>query len=255
MIEKNGYILSRQWHEFAIRNQDKATITHAGIMFYLIELNNSLDWMPKFGLPTVHSMAATNIKSYKTFKKCIDDLMEWGFIKLHQKATNNHTANIIELVLFTNSDTNSFTKSIPSQVSNQFQVNDQLSVDIDKPETKKPETLKLPKGVIPYDDILSCFNSICTSLPKVQKLSTSRKEKIKVRWSDIGSLEKFEEVFRKVQDTPFLIGENNTNWRADFDWLIENDKNWLKVLEGKYDKSSQNGSNKINSSKTHAGCF
>lgn len=146
MNEKNGYVLSRQYHDFAFENPDKATTTHAAIMFWLIELNNRLGWKCKFGVPTINSMEATTIKSYKTFRKCFDDLINWGFVKLHQKATNNHTSNIIELVIFTESNTksntNSLTNSIHTHCPTQVQSDYQLSVDINKQETNKTKNNK-----------------------------------------------------------------------------------------------------------------
>ena len=34
--------------------------------------------------------------------------------------------------------------------------------------------------------------------------------------------------------TPFCRGQNDRGWKMDFDFLIENDTNLTKVLEGKY---------------------
>jgi hypothetical protein len=44
----------------------------------------------------------------------------------------------------------------------------------------------------------------------------------------------------KAQETPFLRGEGSKGWRADFDWL-SNDRNVVKVLEGKYDHHERAG--------------
>ena len=37
-----------------------------------------------------------------------------------------------------------------------------------------------------------------------------------------------------IAKTPFLKGVNKRGWKVDFDWLIANDTNYVKVLEGKY---------------------
>ncbi|MFV0538754.1 MAG: hypothetical protein ACK5M3_15525 [Dysgonomonas sp.] len=42
-------------------------------------------------------------------------------------------------------------------------------------------------------------------------------------------------LFEKAQASKFMRGDNKTGWRASFDWLFENSKNWVKVLEGNYD--------------------
>jgi hypothetical protein len=39
----------------------------------------------------------------------------------------------------------------------------------------------------------------------------------------------------KAASTPFCLGSNDRGWRVTFDWLIENDKNISKLLEGNYD--------------------
>jgi hypothetical protein len=37
-----------------------------------------------------------------------------------------------------------------------------------------------------------------------------------------------------VISSPFLRGENDKGWRADFDWVL-NPNNLAKIVEGKYD--------------------
>lgn len=91
---------------------------------------------------------------------------------------------------------------------------------------------------INYNRIVNNYNTICKSLSKIEKLSDTRKTKIKVRFNQVGGYEGFEKLFNLVQSSPFLIGENKNNWKASFDWLIENDTNYLKVIEGKYSSTS-----------------
>lgn len=48
-------------------------------------------------------------------------------------------------------------------------------------------------------------------------------------------------ILNKAQYSDFLRGKNDRGWKMDFDWLISNDTNWVKVMEGKYDnKPSHN---------------
>lgn len=46
---------------------------------------------------------------------------------------------------------------------------------------------------------------------------------------------KLEEVLLKASKSDFLLGKNDRGWKMDFDWVIANDTNWVKVMEGKYD--------------------
>ena len=92
----------------------------------------------------------------------------------------------------------------------------------------------------PYQDIADKWNSICGAfLPKVQKLSDARKQKIKARLIEFGKQEAWlptvEALFEQIAASDFLRGNNKQQWMATFDWVFENPKNWVKVLEGNYD--------------------
>lgn len=90
--------------------------------------------------------------------------------------------------------------------------------------------------------VVEMYHTICTDYPKLVKLSASRKNKIKLRFKEMGcDYAVMQNLFEKMQASNFMRGDNKKGWRADFDWLFENDKNWPKVLEGKYDNSK--GSN------------
>lgn len=95
--------------------------------------------------------------------------------------------------------------------------------------------------VVPYGKIGELWNSICTAYPKVVKVTDKRKTKIRLRLEEFacGSAEEtlaaVEELFRRVQASSFLRGDNNRGWQASFDWLFENGSNWVKVTEGNYD--------------------
>jgi hypothetical protein len=49
--------------------------------------------------------------------------------------------------------------------------------------------------------------------------------------------EKWRDYFVKISKEPFLLGENDKNWKATLQWAVNYD-NALKVLDGAYDKSS-----------------
>lgn len=95
--KNTGYTLSRQWHDFAFEHQGKVRPSHAALYFWLIELNNSLGWIEVFGVPTLHSMAAIGVSSYKTYKKAFDDLVAWGFVEVLEKSKNQSTTNLVTL--------------------------------------------------------------------------------------------------------------------------------------------------------------
>ena len=54
-------------------------------------------------------------------------------------------------------------------------------------------------------------------------------------------MERLTEAVKICASTPFLTGQNDRHWWADFDWLITNNTNLLKVLEGKYSDAPRLG--------------
>ena len=71
-------------------------------------------------------------------------------------------------------------------------------------------------------------------LALAKALSKDRSEKCRTRLSE-RPLGEWETIFSRMAKTPFLNGKNKKGWRASFDWIIANESNALKVLEGKYD--------------------
>ena len=88
--------------------------------------------------------------------------------------------------------------------------------------------------MIPKTSLAFLWNALCIDLPKVISLSAKRKKQEKLRLSE-RPIEKWKEVFLKLNDLKFCKGENDRGWRATYDWIISNTDNSLKVLEGKYD--------------------
>lgn len=106
------------------------------------------------------------------------------------------------------------------------------------PENPKNERLD-------FREIINIYHSVCESFPKVEKLTDARKNKIKKRVLELHK--QFPEanyknvlanIFQKMEDSDFLRGNNKTGWKATFDWVFQNEQNWLKVYEGNYKNRS-----------------
>ena len=87
---------------------------------------------------------------------------------------------------------------------------------------------------VPYDRIISEYSRICTSYPRITKLSENRRKAIHARMTSGYTFEDFVRVFEKAEASSFLKGKNNRNWSANFDWMIK-DANMAKILDGNYD--------------------
>jgi hypothetical protein len=58
-----------------------------------------LKWVEVFGVPTDFTMHAIRIRSYRSYKNALNDLISWGFIRLVEKSHNQFTCNKVALIL------------------------------------------------------------------------------------------------------------------------------------------------------------
>lgn len=87
---------------------------------------------------------------------------------------------------------------------------------------------------IDYKDMMETWHH--WQLPKVKVLHPQRKEKLAKLFREQMESDpvKWEDYCEKIFSSPFLRGNNNRGWRADFDWALKL-VNYAKVMEGKYD--------------------
>jgi hypothetical protein len=80
-------------------------------------------------------------------------------------------------------------------------------------------------------------------LPQVLEFGPERRDKCRRRLARDPQrfIDQFTRAVIKAQETPFLYGEGDRGWKADFDWLIANDRNVIRVLEGRYDSGARAG--------------
>ena len=84
-----------------------------------------------------------------------------------------------------------------------------------------------------YQSVVELFNSICVSLPKVQKLTDKRCKAIRNAYKLLGTVT-FDELFGKVEKSDFLTGRTGKWSGCGFDWILL-PSNLTKIIEGNYD--------------------
>lgn len=131
----NIYELSRSWFDFAFKNPHKIKPIHGIIFFFAIEHCNRLGWKSIFGFPTSMVLEATGIKSYSSYKKHFDELVGFGFIKVHEYSKNQYSSNIIELSLNVKAEVKALDKALVKHASKQHQSTSQSNCSIDKQYT------------------------------------------------------------------------------------------------------------------------
>jgi hypothetical protein len=120
------------------------------------------------------------------------------------------------------------------------------NVGCENPEDLSHENIRKEK--INYKEVVNLFHLVCKSFPKVETLTDARRDKIRIRINELKKQFKdtdyqsvLKELFAKMEASEFLRGNNKNEWKASFDWIFENGKNWVKVYEGNYDHSPVNG--------------
>jgi hypothetical protein len=95
-----------------------------------------------------------------------------------------------------------------------------------------------PDFIDPYVDFWNLFAQE-RGMSEVKTVNDQRRKKFKVRIKEKEF--NFTEILRKAGQSEFLL--TSGKWFG-FDWIIENNANYLKVLEGNYDKQQieKNGS-------------
>ena len=105
--------------------------------------------------------------------------------------------------------------------------------------------LHKPDFISPYTDLWNLFSEKYGTA-KVILGTKSRKEKIKIRVGEDSF--KFTEILKKASEQKYAL---ESSW-FNFDFLIQNDTNYIKVLEGKYvKKNTPNATNQVQQTKTY----
>ena len=82
-------------------------------------------------------------------------------------------------------------------------------------------------------DLLSLWNNNCGNLPKILAVGREREELWAQRYSYRPDTAYWTAVIQKMAISKFCNGSGT--WKATVDWLLKNDTNHQKVIEGNYD--------------------
>ncbi|MCE2656565.1 MAG: hypothetical protein LW602_08930 [Sediminibacterium sp.] len=151
MKTNNGYSYSRAWFDYAFEHPEHVTASHGILYLWLVEINNRLGWVDIFQITASECMQGMGCKSYNTYKKCFDQLVEWGFVKVVKKAVNQHQCNIIALSKFDKALNKALDKALQKHLTKQsestVQSNVEINCDIHKQVNHKPQTINNKRGV------------------------------------------------------------------------------------------------------------
>lgn len=123
---------------------------------------------------------------------------------------------------------------------NSMQFNSDIFSPQDSPESEKenPNSEKPRNDRKDIQEFWEAYNQNRGSLPKAEKLTKGRIQKIKKRLEENPSLDYWKKVIKKLADSEFA---SSGTW-CNIDWIICNDTNHVKAFEGKYDQKPKQAS-------------
>lgn len=95
---------------------------------------------------------------------------------------------------------------------------------------------KKPAFIEPYADLWN-LSAIDTGVSTISErgLTDSRIRKLKTRLKEPAF--DYLKILMEIKKSNYLRGLTDKNWKVDFDWILENDSNYIKIIEGRYSKN------------------
>ena len=179
------------------------------------------------------------LDSSKTIPGSLKDLSCVGWIELSVDSQGRSVGRILNFSKHQRVD-----KPKPSQIKELWTIQDESKND---PRMIFDESKEEGKGMErngkevstekEEEDIFQIWNSM-PELPKIVKISPSRKASLKTRMKDPFFRENWRKGLDEIPTRSFMLGNNDRNWTADIDWFLKPDS-LTKIIEGKYKSDSQ----------------
>ena len=155
------YDLFRNFWDWSFENPDLIKPEHCAVYAFAVEHCNRLGWKDKFGFPAQMAMEAIGIKSWRAYSKCFNDLVDWGFIILHQKSKNQYSANVIAIAKKAKASAKALDKALQKHSQKQCKYNNttiQLYNYTNIPADEPPATQK-KKSIPTLEEVKEYFIS------------------------------------------------------------------------------------------------
>jgi len=190
-------------------------------------------------------------------RKCIKELVAESFLLVKKESTTlNRTHYKIDHKRI--ESTLHEVKNAPHEVNDSpaSEVNNALASEVTNDRTYKEVTKRIDNkkdiinNILGPNDIMKLWNEMAkeeNGFSSVKKLNASRIRAVKARMKDVPTLEEWRCFFDIIQKSDFLSGRSKTNFVASFDWILL-EKNFLKIVEGNYNRNGTRPQNDGNRS-------
>ena len=179
--------------------------------------------------------------SVQRLRTCLAKLESTG--EITRKSTSQHS-----IITVCNYDRYQEPEEEEQQATNKQSTNEQQTSNKQSTTTKELKNIDKEKDIskdiskkkeqsapVSPEEFVEMWNEGRGNCPKVIKLSDKRKAKAKSRISEFGKTREEQEatirsLMEKIKESDFL----QYQWNCNFEWLIDNPDNWVKVIEGNY---------------------
>ena len=112
------------------------------------------------------------------------------------------------------------------------ELEEELELELEKEEELEGD-INISHSV-DFTPFVNAWNELADelNLARITKLNDKRRKKLKARLKE-HKAEGFTQALDEIRNSDFLQGKTG-GWKVSFDWLIENETNIQKVLEGNY---------------------
>ena len=240
MTELSGYELSRAWFNFCFDNPERVKPVHSAIYYFAIEHCNRLGWKEKFGFPSQMVMEAIGVKNWRTYSKALNEIVDFGFIKMIEISKNQYSSNIIAIVKNTKAHTKALDKALSMHSQKQHTKQGQSTVSIIKQLNKEQLTsnqISDLENIILKNKLRIGFEFVS---PKYKKCFNNWIEYKNSRKESYKSEKSIKLIYHKLLK---LAGDNSDIANLIINQSIEN--NWAGMFELKNNGSQSNRSSEI----------
>jgi len=186
--------------------------------------------------PAVETIARRSGQSVRTVRRALASLEERGHLtRQHREGTSSqyhvhpchHVTPAIMSPLPPCHPTPAIVSPTPAIVSPKPSIT-----------VKEPPNVKASDDALTPTDIFDGWNEFAAKhgLPKAEVFTDRRKRQAKARLRQFPELAKWQKALDHIRKTPFLLGDNDRGWRADFDFLLQ-ERSLTKLVEGSYGKA------------------
>jgi hypothetical protein len=171
----------------------------------------------------------------RTVERAISDLKKQGYIRDIGRGKNGRCL-VADTDKMSAGATDKMTVSDTDKLSVEIPTPSGANTDVlaDHKERRKRREEIEEKNQPETQSFVDLWNSK-RNLPRIKSFTGQRQKHFQARMRQPFFAQNRAEIIERISRSSFCTGGNDRGWRADIDWLLKNDTNFAKVLEGRYD--------------------